>query len=100
MAFAIVSGIVDTFLVCWSQDSSGLQQLLQQQCSRQQQQLYEGLAAVLLGAEEADDLVAALEEKYDVMRDKLLLEVPLPSPHPPTGCLFPLPGETTSGYVF
>ena len=52
--------------------------LRQQEHASWQEELLDGISAVLLGTEEngsqEDELLKALEEKYDALRDKLLLE--------------------------
>lgn len=70
-----------------SQDLKGLQQLHKAMTSRKDSQ-YENLATVLLGDRSKSDdeteeeqgtseatVLKALEEKYDAMKDKLLIEV-------------------------
>ena len=60
------------------QDVQELFRLLQQEHTSWQEELLDGIAAVLLGTEDnvaqEDELLKALEEKYDALRDKLLLE--------------------------
>ena len=52
--------------------------LREQEHTSWQEELLDGIAAVLLGTEDnvaqEDELLKALEEKYDALRDKLLLE--------------------------
>ena len=61
-----------------SQDIQELFRLRQQEHSSWQEELLDGISAVLLGTEEnasqEDELLKALEDKYDALRDKLLLE--------------------------
>lgn len=61
-----------------SQDIQELFRLRQQEHTSWQEELLDGISAVLLGTEEnvsqEDELLKALEDKYDVLRDKLLLE--------------------------
>ncbi len=61
-----------------SQDIQELFRLRQQEHTAWQEELFDGISAVLLGTEEnvsqEDELLKALEDKYDVLRDKLLLE--------------------------
>ena len=60
------------------QDVQELFRLLQQEHTSWQEELLDGIAAVLLGTEDnvaqEDELLKALEEKYEALRDKLLLE--------------------------
>lgn len=62
----------------FSQDIQELFRLRQQEHSAWQEELLDGISAVLLGTEEnvsqEDELLKALEDKYDTLRDKLLLE--------------------------
>ena len=61
-----------------SQDIQELFRLRQQEHTSWQEELLDGISAVLLGTEEnvsqEDELLKALEDKYDALRDKLLLE--------------------------
>ena len=60
-----------------SQDIHELFRLRQQEHTSWQEELLDGISAVLLGTEEnvqEDELLKALEDKYDALRDKLLLE--------------------------
>ena len=60
------------------QDIPELFRLRQQEHTAWQEELLDGISAVLLGTEEnvsqEDELLKALEDKYDALRDKLLLE--------------------------
>lgn len=72
------------FLSCkWSfisllQDIQELSRLRVQEHTAWQEEVLDGLSAILLGAEDnafqEDELLKALEDKYDTLRDKLLLE--------------------------
>lgn len=61
-----------------SQDIQELIRLRQQEHTSWQEELLDSISAVLLGTEEnvsqEDELLKALEDKYDALRDKLLLE--------------------------
>ena len=60
------------------QDIQELSRLRLQEHTAWQEEMLEGLSAILLGAEDnvfqEDELLKALEDKYDTLRDKLLLE--------------------------
>ena len=60
------------------QDIQELSRLRLQEHSAWQEETLDGLSAILLGAEDnafqEDELLKALEDKYDTLRDKLLLE--------------------------
>lgn len=59
-------------------DIQELSRLRQQEHTAWQEELLDGISAVLLGTEDnvaqEDELLKALEDKYDALRDKLLLE--------------------------
>ena len=60
------------------QDMQELSRLRLQEHTSWQEETLDGLSAILLGAEDnafqEDELLKALEDKYDTLRDKLLLE--------------------------
>ena len=60
------------------QDIQELSRLRLQEHTSWQEETLDGLSAILLGAEDnafqEDELLKALEDKYDTLRDKLLLE--------------------------
>jgi hypothetical protein len=83
--FVVVMYILSFSFDIFAQTTVTLQQLQQVQLMARQQKWYDNIAATLLGvnrtrnassaqAPSEDELVEALEEKYDALKDKLLAE--------------------------